>query len=98
MWWRFRMKRTCVPPQVLLSNAVRCTDEAGHAAEMVIGVTGDGQVTVTAPGGETAVLTPLEVGPLRYALRAAVIEAGRLPVGVKVPDVHPALANAEVCA
>ena len=99
MWWlRCFARRAVIPPQALLSEAVKCVDEAGRDAALVIGVTGDGQITVTTPGGDTAVLTPLQVGPLRYALRSAVQTAGRLPVGAKVSDVHPTFADVEAYA
>ncbi|WP_179118385.1 hypothetical protein [Saccharothrix sp. ALI-22-I] len=38
-----------------------------------------GHVVVTVPPGETAVLTPLEVGRLRAALRDAVVNASGTP-------------------
>jgi hypothetical protein len=97
MWWRFP-RRAVVPPQALLSEAVKCVDEDGHEATLVIGVTGNGQLTLTTPGGETVTFVQLQAGPLRFALRRAVDVAGRLPVGAKVADVHPALANTEACA
>jgi hypothetical protein len=54
---------------------VSCRDAAGRRREIVV-FTDRGQVVLVAPPGETAVLSPLEVGRLRAALRDAVLEVG----------------------
>jgi hypothetical protein len=52
---------------------VPCRDIGGRKREVI--VFGEaGRVVLTAPPGETAVFAPLEIGPLRAALRDAAIE------------------------
>ena len=51
---------------------VSCRDVAGRRRDMSVFVN-HGQVVVISPPGETAVLSPLEVGRLRAALRDAVV-------------------------
>lgn len=53
---------------------VSCRDVAGRRRDMSVFVN-QGQVVVISPPGETAVLSPLEVGRLRAALRDAVVTA-----------------------
>lgn len=53
---------------------VSCRDIAGRRRDMQIFVR-QGRVVVVAPPGETAVLSPLDVGRLRAALRDAVMDA-----------------------
>ncbi|AUS79629.1 hypothetical protein C1701_16155 [Actinoalloteichus sp. AHMU CJ021] len=58
--------------------SVNCRDVAGRRRDVVVFVD-QGQVVLTAPPGETAVLSPLEVGRLRAALRDAVVAASVSP-------------------
>ncbi|WP_199442458.1 hypothetical protein [Umezawaea beigongshangensis] len=53
---------------------VSCRDIASRRREMTVFVS-QGHVVITVPPGEAAVLTPLEVGRLRAALRDAVVDA-----------------------
>ncbi|TDC87966.1 hypothetical protein E1161_24740 [Saccharopolyspora aridisoli] len=53
---------------------VSCRDVAGRRRDMSVFVN-HGRVAIVAPSGETAVLSPLEVGRLRAALREAVVSA-----------------------
>lgn len=53
---------------------VSCRDIASRRRDMTVFVS-QGHVVVTVPPGEAAVLTPLEVGRLRAALRDAVVTA-----------------------
>ena len=53
---------------------VSCRDVAGRRREVSVSVN-QGNIVVVAPPGETAVLSPLEVGRLRAALRDAVVSA-----------------------
>ena len=53
---------------------VSCRDLAGRKRDMQVFVR-QGRVVVVAPPGETAVLSPLDVGRLRAALRDAVMDA-----------------------
>jgi len=53
---------------------ISCRDVAGRRRDIIV-FTDRGRVVMVSPPGETAVLTPLEVGRLRAALRAAVVEA-----------------------
>jgi hypothetical protein len=52
-----------------------CRDITGHRSLLTVGLTGDQHVTLTLPGGTTAILTPEETGRLRRSLAAAAIEA-----------------------
>lgn len=54
--------------------AVGCRDIAGRRRDMTV-LAQAGQVVIVSPPGELAVLTPLEVGRLRAALRDAVLGA-----------------------
>lgn len=72
MWHRRRVR---TPPTVVSSEVCRCRDRDGRRAEVAVGVTTDDQVTFTTPDGETVMFRPLEVGPVRASLRAAVIAA-----------------------
>jgi hypothetical protein len=56
---------------------VNCRDVTGRRRDMSVFVN-QGNVVVVAPPGETAVLTPLEVGRLRAALRDAIVQAAVL--------------------
>ncbi|CAM00617.1 hypothetical protein SACE_1294 [Saccharopolyspora erythraea NRRL 2338] len=51
-----------------------CRDMAGRRRDVSVFAT-QGDVVVVAPPGETAVLSPLEVGRLRAALRDAALTA-----------------------
>ncbi|GAA0524423.1 hypothetical protein GCM10011581_44540 [Saccharopolyspora subtropica] len=53
---------------------VSCRDVAGRRRDLSVFVN-QGNVVVVAPPGQTAVLSPLEVGRLRAALRDAVMNA-----------------------
>ncbi|GAA4613426.1 hypothetical protein [Saccharopolyspora hordei] len=53
---------------------VSCRDVAGRRRDLSVFIN-QGDVVVVAPPGETAVLSPLEVGRLRAALRDAVVSA-----------------------
>jgi hypothetical protein len=53
---------------------ITCRDIASRRRDMTVFVS-QGHVVVTVPPGEAAVLTPLEVGRLRAALRDAVVNA-----------------------
>jgi hypothetical protein len=64
MWWR-RRKR-------VLSWAAPCRDETGRRARLLVAPVGDGKVVVIVPRGGVAVMTMLEVGQMRAALRDAV--------------------------
>jgi hypothetical protein len=55
---------------------ITCRDIAGRRRELQV-IARRGQVVLVAPPGETAVLTPLNVGRLRAALRDAVLAASR---------------------
>ncbi|EID52902.1 hypothetical protein AB8O38_18610 [Saccharomonospora xinjiangensis] len=58
--------------------AVPCRDLAGRRRELTVFVNA-GRVVLVAPPGEAAVLTSLDVGRLRGALREAVMQADDLP-------------------
>jgi hypothetical protein len=58
--------------------AITCRDVAGRRRDLTVFVR-QGRVVVVAPPGETAVLTPLDVGRLRAALRDAVVDASQGP-------------------
>lgn len=58
--------------------AVSCRDLAGRRREVTVMVSSD-RVVLIAPPGEAAVLTPLDVGRLRAALRDAVVRVGAAP-------------------
>jgi hypothetical protein len=53
---------------------VTCRDIAGRRRDLQV-IARKGQVVLVAPPGETAILTPLDVGRLRAALRDAVVNA-----------------------
>lgn len=53
---------------------ISCRDVAGRRRDIIV-FTDRGRVVMVAPPGETAVLTPLEVGRLRAVLRDAVVDA-----------------------
>jgi len=53
---------------------ISCRDVAGRRRDIIV-FTDRGRVVMVSPPGETAVLTTLEVGRLRAALRDAVVEA-----------------------
>ncbi|MDI2030908.1 hypothetical protein QFW96_19910 [Saccharopolyspora sp. TS4A08] len=53
---------------------ISCRDVAGRRQDMSVFVN-HGRVVIVSPPGETAVLSPLEVGRLRAALRDAVVTA-----------------------
>ncbi|TWP52474.1 hypothetical protein FKR81_09070 [Lentzea tibetensis] len=57
---------------------VSCRDIASRRRDMTVFVS-QGHVVITVPPGEAAVLTPLEVGRLRAALRDAVVTASTTP-------------------
>ncbi|MFD7653927.1 hypothetical protein ACFV4N_08110 [Actinosynnema sp. NPDC059797] len=57
---------------------ITCRDIASRRRDMTVFVS-QGHVVVTVPPGEAAVLTPLEVGRLRAALRDAVVDASGAP-------------------
>ena len=57
---------------------IACRDIASRRRDMTVFVS-QGHVVVTVPPGEAAVLTPLEVGRLRAALRDAVVNASGTP-------------------
>lgn len=57
---------------------ITCRDIASRRRDMTVFVS-QGHVVVTVPPGEAAVLTPLEVGRLRAALRDAVVDASDTP-------------------
>lgn len=54
--------------------SVGCRDIGGRRRDMTV-LAQSGQVVLVSPPGELAVLTPLEVGRLRAALRDAVLDA-----------------------
>ncbi|QIZ36236.1 hypothetical protein [Saccharopolyspora sp. ASAGF58] len=56
---------------------VSCRDVAGRRRDMSV-LINQGNVVVIAPAGETAVLSPLEVGRLRAALRDAIVVAAAM--------------------
>ncbi|MEU5850583.1 hypothetical protein ACWEV3_02810 [Saccharopolyspora sp. NPDC003752] len=56
---------------------VSCRDVAGRRRDMAVFVNQE-NVVLIAPPGETAVLSPLEVGRLRAALRDAIVQAATL--------------------
>ncbi|MGH3992802.1 MAG: hypothetical protein ACRDSN_10120 [Pseudonocardiaceae bacterium] len=53
---------------------ISCRDVAGRRRDIIV-FPDRGRVVMVSPPGETAVLTPLEVGRLRAALRDAICEA-----------------------
>ncbi|KAA5828825.1 hypothetical protein ABT337_33310 [Saccharopolyspora hirsuta] len=53
---------------------VSCRDVAGRRRDLSVFIN-QGDVVLVAPPGETAVLSPLEVGRLRAVLRDAVVSA-----------------------
>jgi hypothetical protein len=53
---------------------ITCRDIAGRRRDLQV-IARQGQVVLVAPPGETAILTPLDVGRLRAALRDAVVDA-----------------------
>lgn len=53
---------------------IACRDLAGRRHDIIVFVD-HGRVVLITPPAETAVLAPLEVGQLRAALRAALLEA-----------------------
>ncbi len=57
---------------------VACRDLAGRRRELTVFVNA-GRVVLIAPPGEAAVLTSLDVGRLRAALREAVMQVDDLP-------------------
>ncbi|EHR50065.1 hypothetical protein SacmaDRAFT_1796 [Saccharomonospora marina XMU15] len=60
--------------------AISCRDLAGRRREVTVLVSSD-RVVLIAPPGEAAVLTPLDVGRLRAALRDAVVSVGATASG-----------------
>ncbi|MFC4001352.1 hypothetical protein ACFS2C_06630 [Prauserella oleivorans] len=56
--------------------AVPCRDLAGRKRRLTV-FAGEEHVVVVAPPGEAAVLSPLDVGRLRAALRDAVVHLAR---------------------
>jgi hypothetical protein len=54
--------------------SISCRDIAGRRRDLTVLVS-RGKVVLVAPPGETAVLTPLDVGHLRAALRDAAVDA-----------------------
>jgi hypothetical protein len=54
--------------------SVSCRDIAGRRRDLTVFVSG-GRIVLVSPPGETAVLSPLDVGRLRAALRDAVVDA-----------------------
>jgi hypothetical protein len=59
---------------------ITCHDLVGRRRSIVV-FADAGRVVLIAPAGETAVLTPLEVGRLRAALRDVVMEAAEQVAG-----------------
>jgi hypothetical protein len=55
---------------------IRCTDFAGQRQQIIV-LTYHDNVVLVAPPGATAVLTCLQVGALRAALRAAILDAAQ---------------------
>ncbi len=53
---------------------ISCRDVAGRRRDIIV-FTDRGRVVLVSPPGETAVMSPLEVGRLRAALRDAVVDA-----------------------
>jgi hypothetical protein len=68
--------------------SVSCRNLAGHRCEINVLVSGD-RVVLIAPPGETAVLTPLDVGRLRAALRDAVMNVSEPLEQLVGPDEEP---------
>jgi hypothetical protein len=66
-------------PETPFTATVRCVDAVEHDHAMTITSDARGWVVVATPTGGVAVFRPLEVGPLRAVLRAA-IRVGRRPV------------------
>ncbi|PPK68983.1 hypothetical protein V5P93_001355 [Actinokineospora auranticolor] len=54
--------------------SINCRDLAGRKRDVTVFVR-QGHVVLVAPPGETAILSPLDVGRLRAALRDAVVDA-----------------------
>ncbi|HEU5472502.1 MAG TPA: hypothetical protein VFV67_17780 [Actinophytocola sp.] len=57
---------------------VTCRDIAGRRRDLQV-IARTGQIVLVAPPGETAILSPLDVGRLRAALRDAVMDAALKP-------------------
>ncbi|MGH3568542.1 MAG: hypothetical protein ACRDRH_21450 [Pseudonocardia sp.] len=90
MW--FLRRRPASPAIAILSETIPCQDITGRRTAITIGITGNGEITITSPAGDTAVFAePMDIGPVRDALRHAAMTAGTLPVGRDIPDVHPTL-------
>jgi hypothetical protein len=53
---------------------VSCRDIAGRRRDLQV-IARNGHVVLVAPPGETAILSPLDVGRLRAALRDAIMDA-----------------------
>lgn len=58
--------------------SVTCRDVAGRKRDLTVLVR-QGRVVLVAPPGEMAILSPLDVGRLRAALRDAVVDASAYP-------------------
>jgi hypothetical protein len=63
MWWRRRRPG---------AQIAACRDIAGRRCEILVVSTDDDRVALIFPPGEVAILEPLQIGPLRAALRDAV--------------------------
>lgn len=57
---------------------VTCRDIAGRRRDLQV-IARTGQIVLVAPPGETAILSPLDVGRLRAALRDAVMDSTLSP-------------------
>lgn len=69
---------------------VACRDLAGRRRTVTVLVT-EGKVVLMNPPGEAAILSPLDVGRLRAALRDAIVTAED-PATAEGPPPHPRLA------
>jgi hypothetical protein len=65
-------KRPSAPSRTIRTEQVPCHDEDGHRAVLTVGLTEDGQITLTSPHGDTTVFELLEAGHLRSSLRSVI--------------------------
>lgn len=66
---------------------IACRDLAGRRRTVTVQVS-EGKVVLIAPPGEAAVLSPLDVGRLRAALRDAIVSAED-PATANAPPTRP---------
>lgn len=95
--WSFRRP----PSPTTRTQTTPCRDLLGCSADLQIGLTCAGEITLTSPHGDVAVLTCWQVGPLRAALRSAAIasmidDTDPLPEAASEPEVESEPERAEL--